>query len=151
VSRPALLDVNLLVALFDADHVHHDLAHDWFADHGARGWATCAMTEAGFVRVLANPAYGSPMRRPVDLVARLRQFCGTSGHRFWADDVSLRDATLFDCARVAGHRQLTDLHLLGLAHRHGGCLATFDRAMPIEAIVGAREDLLEVVAPAGVE
>jgi hypothetical protein len=148
VSRPALLDVNLLVALFDADHVHHDLAHDWFADNRARGWATCAITEAGFVRVLANPGYSSPMSRPVDLVARLRQLCGTSGHRFWAGDVSFLDATLFDCARVAGHRQLTDLYLLGLAHRHDGCLATFDRTMPIGAIVGARRGLLEVVAPA---
>ena len=33
MSRVALLDVNVLVALFDPDHVHHELAHDWFADH----------------------------------------------------------------------------------------------------------------------
>jgi predicted nucleic acid-binding protein len=33
VSRIALLDINVLVALFDADHVHHDFAHDWFIDH----------------------------------------------------------------------------------------------------------------------
>jgi hypothetical protein len=39
VSRPALLDVNLLVALFDPDHVHHELAHDWFADQRDAGWA----------------------------------------------------------------------------------------------------------------
>ena len=59
--RPALLDVNVLVALFDPDHVHHDLAHDWFADHRSRGWATCPITENGVIRVLANPAYGSPV------------------------------------------------------------------------------------------
>src|SRR4029077_11784549 len=40
VNRVALLDINVLVALFDADHVHHDLAHDWFVDHHERGWAT---------------------------------------------------------------------------------------------------------------
>ncbi len=147
MKRPALLDVNLLVALFDADHVHHDLAHDWFADNRARGWATCAATEAGFVRVLANPAYGSPVNRPVELVARLRTLCGTRGHRFWTDAVSLRDPTLFDCARVAGHRQLTDLYLLGLAHRNGACLATFDRTIPVDAVVGASRDLVEVIAP----
>ena len=33
----SLLDVNLLVALFDADHIHHELSHDWFADHHADG------------------------------------------------------------------------------------------------------------------
>ena len=40
MSRPALLDVNLLIALFDPDHVHHDLAHDWFADNRGRGFAS---------------------------------------------------------------------------------------------------------------
>jgi toxin-antitoxin system PIN domain toxin len=139
VSRPALLDVNLLIALFDPDHAHHDLAHDWFADNRARGWATCAVTENGFVRVLGNPAYGSAVSRPADLVTRLR-------HEFWADSVSLRDPALFDCSRV-GHRQLTDLYLLGLAQKKGGVLATFDRTIPAAAIVGARRDVLEVVAP----
>jgi len=151
VSVPALLDVNLLVALFDPDHIHHDLAHDWFADNRARGWATCSVTESGFVRVLANPAYGSAVSRPVELVDRLRRLCGLEGHRFWADAVSLRDDTLFDCARVAGHRQLTDLYLLGLAQRRGGTLATFDRTVPVGAIVGARSDLLETIAVADAE
>jgi toxin-antitoxin system PIN domain toxin len=146
VSRPALLDVNLLIALFDPDHVHHDLAHDWFAGNRTRGWATCAVTENGFVRVLANPAYGSAVNRPADLVARLRQLSDIEGHRFWADTVSLRDPALFDCSR-AGYRQLTDVYLLGLARKHGGVLATFDRTIPAAAVLGARYTLLEVVAP----
>jgi toxin-antitoxin system PIN domain toxin len=146
VTRPALLDVNLLVALFDPDHVHHDVAHDWFADNHGRGWATCAITENGFVRVLSNPAYGSEVTRPVDLVDRLRRFCRLDGHRFWADAASLRDEALFDCSRVRA-RQLTDVYLLGLAHRHGGTLATLDRGIPLGAIVGAGRQLLEVIAP----
>jgi predicted nucleic acid-binding protein len=126
--------------------VHHDLAHDWFADNRGRGFATCAVTENGFVRVLANPSYGSSVSRPADLVARLRQLSDIKGHQFWADTVSLRDPALFDCSR-AGHRQLTDVYLLGLAQKKGGTLATFDRAIPVAAIVGARRGLLEVVAP----
>ena len=146
MSRPALLDVNLLIALFDPDHVHHDLAHDWFADNRQRGWATCAVTENGFVRVLANPAYGSAVSRPADLVARLQQLSDIDGHRFWTDDVSLRDPAVFDCSRV-GHRQITDVYLLGLAHKNGGVLATFDRTIPTAAVVAARRHLLEVIAP----
>lgn len=148
MTGPALLDVNVLVALFDPDHVHHDIAHDWFADNRARGWATCEATETGFVRVVSNPSYGSPISRPVDLVARLRALCQLEGHRFWGDGVSLRDASLFDCSRAASHRQLTDVYLLGLAHRHGGTLATFDRSIPLGAVVGAARDRLEVIAPA---
>lgn len=151
MSVPALLDVNLLVALFDPDHVHHDLAHDWFADNRSRGWATCAVTEHGFVRVLANPGYGSAVSRPVELVDRLRRLCGLEGHQYWNESVSLRDQTLFECGKVAGHRQLTDLYLLGLAQRRGGRLATFDRTVPVGAVVGARSDLLETIGPGGAD
>jgi uncharacterized protein len=144
---PALLDVNLLVALFDPDHIHHETAHDWFADNAPDGWATCPVTEAGFVRVLANPAYGAALSRPSELIARLRRFCKGSQYQFWSGDVSLRDETLFDSAFVTS-RQITDIYLLGLAKRRRGRLATFDRTIPLKAVLGARRDLLEVVAPA---
>jgi hypothetical protein len=98
--------------------------------------------------VLANPEYGATVTRPSELVARLRRFCRGAHYRFWPDDVSLRDETLFDPAFLGGHRQLTDISLLGLAKRHGGRLATFDRTVPLKAVVGARRDLLEVIAPA---
>lgn len=147
MSRVALLDVNLLVALFDPDHVHHDLAHDWFADHEANGWATCALTENGFVRVLANPSYGAAIVRAPELVDRLRQFCDSAHHTFWTETVSLRDKKLFKPALVRGHRQVTDVYLLGLAKTKGGCLATFDRTIPLSAVTGATRDVLAVVAP----
>jgi toxin-antitoxin system PIN domain toxin len=146
--RPALLDVNVLVALFDPDHVHHDLAHDWFADNRTAGWATCPITECGFVRVLANPAYGASVTRPADLLAGLRRFCASAHHLFWPDTVSLRDDKLFDMSRVGGHRQLTDIYLLGLAKTKRGRLATFDRTIPVRAVVGGQGELLAVISPA---
>jgi toxin-antitoxin system PIN domain toxin len=147
VSRVFLLDVNVLVALFDPDHVHHDLAHDWFAESGRAAWATCPVTQNGFVRVLANPAYGAPVARASELVDRLRTFCGSGGHAFWPDDVSLTDTSLFVPAMLAGHRQLTDIYLLGLAVRKRGHLATFDRTIPLKAVRGAGPDSLQVIAP----
>jgi uncharacterized protein len=149
VSRIALLDVNLLVALFDPDHVHHELAHDWFADGHATGWATCPVTENGCVRVLSNPGYGAVVSRPLDLVGRLRAFCASEHHRFWPDAVSLCDETIFNQALIRGHRQLTDIYLLGLAVRMQGCLATFDATIPLGAVVGATRETLQVVSPAG--
>jgi toxin-antitoxin system PIN domain toxin len=148
VNRTALLDVNLLVALFDPDHVHHELAHDWFADQHARGWATCAVTENGFVRVLANPTYGAGVNRPADLVQRLRQFCASRRHVFWADSVSLQDKKIFNPALIRGHRQVSDVYLLGLAKKMGGCLATFDRSIPLGGVIGATRDTLEIVSGA---
>jgi len=148
VSRTALLDVNVLVALFDPDHVHHELAHAWFADEGRHAWATCPVTENGFVRVLANPAYGGGVVRVPDQVTRLRRFCASGGHVFWDESLSIRDDTLFDTAMFAGHRQITDIYLLGLARSHGGRLATFDRSVPMRAVKGASMKDLAVIAPA---
>jgi uncharacterized protein len=147
VSRVALLDVNVLVALFDPDHVHHELAHDWFANHRQSGWATCPTTENGFLRVLANSAYGSPISRPQDILQHLRRFCAAAGHHFWDDSVSLCDERLFDPAVLAGYRQVTDVYLLGLAVSRRGCLATFDRGVRLSAVRGARPANLAVIAP----
>lgn len=146
--RPALLDVNVLVALFDPDHIHHESAHDWFADEGRPAWATCPMTEAGFLRVLSNPSYGGTVTRVADLGNRLSTFCRSEGHVFWPDDVSLLDASRFDLARAGGHRQLTDVYLLGVAVKNGGRMVTFDRSIPVAAVRGATAESLEVIAPA---
>jgi toxin-antitoxin system PIN domain toxin len=147
VSRAALLDVNVLVALFDADHVHHDLAHDWFADNRAAGWATCPVTENGLIRVLSNPRYGSAVAGVPTMVDRLRKFRASGGHEFWSDEVSLTDPSLFAAAPIQGHRQVTDVYLLGLAVKRGGRLATFDRTIPLAAVQAASTKALEVIGP----
>jgi uncharacterized protein len=150
VNRVTLLDVNVLVALFDPDHVHHDLAHDWFSEQRHSGWATCPLTENGFVRVLANPAYGAAVCRTAELAERLRTFCRSRGHEFWPDEVSFTDGSLFVPSLLGGHRQLTDVYLLGLAARRRGRLATFDRSVPLGAVRGASRDQLLVIEPASV-
>jgi len=147
MTRRALLDVNVLIALFDPDHIHHDLAHDWFADNRSHGWATCPLTENGFVRVMANPAYGSLVAGTSELLSRLGAFCRADDHQFWPDSVSLRDQTQFDPAMATGHRQLTDIYLLGLARAHGGRLATFDRSIRMKAVIGATALTLAVIEP----
>lgn len=143
MKRPALLDVNVLIALFDPDHLHHESAHRWFAAHRTTGWATCPLTENGLVRIVSNPAYSPIAERPATLASRLRAFCESGDHRFWPDDVSLRDGTLFTLE--IGHRKLTDTYLLGLAVRHAGRLATFDRAITVRSVRGARPEHLTLI------
>lgn len=146
--RPtSLLDVNVLVALFDPDHVHHDLAHDWFADHRSDGWATCPITENGVIRVLANPAYGSPISGVAAVADLLKRFTASPQHEFWDDTLSLTDDAVFTPAAARGHRQVTDIYLLGLAAKHGGRLVTFDRGIPVRAVKGADVKTLAVIEP----
>lgn len=145
----ALLDVNVLVALANPDHIHHDAAHDWFADHHDGGWATCPLTENGFVRVLSHPQLGTRVERPETLIAMLDRFRRHEHHHFWPEHVSLTDQRIFNRAFIAGPRQLTDIYLLGLAINRKGLLATFDRTIPVGAVLGATKSSLSVIAPAG--
>ena len=96
--------------------------------------------------MLSNPAYGAVVHRVPDLVSRLEAFCASADHQFWPDDVSLRDTSLFDPAVVGGHRQLTDVYLLGLAKKQGGRLVTFDRTIPTRAVIGSDARTLAVVS-----
>lgn len=143
----SLLDVNVLLALFDPNHVHHDIAHDWFDGEGVPGWATCPLTENGFLRT-ANVARKTEFVQLPDLIDRLRTFQSSGGHQRWNDDVSLLDERLFQARTIRGRRQLTDIYLLGLAVKHGGRLATFDQRIPLAAVKAARAENLVVLAAA---
>ena len=145
MTRAALLDVNVLVALFDPDHIHHEAAHGWFAANRDAGWATCPLTENGLVRVLSNPEYAGSSETPASIIRRLGAFCASSSHVFWPDDVSLRDRRLFQKTAPATHRQVTDVYLLGLARRRDGRLATFDRGISQESVAGATSGNLEII------
>lgn len=126
----ALLDVNVLIALLDADHSLHARATDWFARYEDGGWSSCPITQNGCVRVMSHPAYPNPL--PVRaIVERLGEATRDKRHEFWPDDVSIVDEGCIDAGRVHGPRQITDVYLLALAVRHGGRFVTFDGGVSI--------------------
>ena len=140
----SLLDVNVLIALLDEDHVHHASARAWFRSEGVHGWASCPITQNGCVRIMTQPAYPSPVP-VVDVVERLREATGHVAHEFWPDDVSLLDPIRLDITRLHGPKQITDAYLLALAVAHGGRLATFDDRAPLSAVIGATRANLTVI------
>ncbi|MEE2899597.1 MAG: TA system VapC family ribonuclease toxin [Gemmatimonadota bacterium] len=146
VTMVSLLDVNVLVALFDPAHIHHEAAHEWFGASGASGWATCPLTENGLVRVISNPAYPGRRTTVADAVDRLRRFTESDGHVFWTDDVSLLDTRSIDASHVSGHREITDVYLLALAAHRGEALATFDMNIRSGAVPGAGKEHLTVIS-----
>jgi uncharacterized protein len=140
-----LLDINVLVALFDAAHIHHEPAHRWFSSIGLVSWATCPLTENGFIRVISNPAYKGAAASPEEAGHRLRVFCAQPGHVFWPDSISIQDAVRFELSRLQGHQQITDLYLAGLAAANVGKLATFDAHIPISALCNAGHEVLAII------
>lgn len=141
----ALLDVNVLIALFDADHIHHEQAHNWFV-HNQFGWASCPLTENGLVRILCHPHYSKIIKRTaIEVIADLREVSMRTNHEFWPDDITICDNELIRADRIQGHRQITDVYLLALAVKHGGCLATFDASISLDIVIGATPSHLVLI------
>lgn len=141
----ALLDVNVLVALFDPVHVHHELAHRWFAHERSAGWATCPLTENGFVRVLSNPAYPGRGTTPNDGIHRLSRFRESGNHIFWPDMLSICESSIIRSSHIGSHQRLTEIYLLALAVENGGRFATFDRSVPLAAVATAEDGRLAII------
>lgn len=140
----ALLDVNVLLALLDADHVDHVRARRWLDGEIGQGWASCPITQNGFVRIISQPRYPSPVA-PALAIDRLARACAGAAHAFWACDLSALDESVLDRTRVHGPRQVTDAYLLALAARHDGRLVTFDRSVPVSAVPDATAEHLVVL------
>jgi uncharacterized protein len=126
----ALLDVNVLIALAWANHMHHAAAHSWMMQNRHRGWATCPTTQAGFVRV---SCIHSAVQRVVavrDAMNILERNISLDTHHFWPETTTLPAMVPALRARIMGPKQLSDAILLNLAVHNKGVLATFDKRIP---------------------
>ena len=146
IPRIHLLDVNVLIALCDGRHEHHDLAAHWFLNHAAQGWASCPLTQNGALRIMSAPAY--PGARPVgQVLTQLQTLCASVHHHFWPDALSLVQSDILNPRHVLGHRQLTDAYLLALAVHQQGRLLTLDGAVALNAVRGALPEHLQRLLP----
>lgn len=128
MSKKYLLDVNVLVALTSDEHEFHKKAHQWFDLLNAE-WALCPLSEAGFIRLAANPATrmgAGSMERATEVLADLVRL---PGYSYWPIVNSWVTLTSSFAARIFGHQQVTDACLLGMAIKEGGVLVTFDRGL----------------------
>ncbi len=77
-----LIDVNLLVALLDEDHVHHGRAHEWWSANREDGWASCPLTQNGCIRVISQPSYPNQVSFAFAHDFLSQQIAATD-HAFW--------------------------------------------------------------------
>ena len=142
----SLYDVNALIALLDHLHPKHDGVSEWVADNAGEGWASCPLTQNGYLRIRSQPRYPRPLRL-AEAYAQLLDATSSQNHQFIADDISLLDDTLVRFGNLAGPRQLTDVYLLALAVAHDARLVTLDRriALMTNAVRGATDNHLVVI------
>lgn len=133
----SLLDTSVLIALCDPSHSMHGAALAWLGGV-TEGVATCPIVENGAVRILSQPKYASGT--PISTSSAVLAVCeirNVPGYEFWADDVSVLDASVFDADALMGPAQVTDSYLLALAVKHDAALVTLDTRLMLSAVVGA--------------
>jgi uncharacterized protein len=137
---PWLLDVNVLLAWLWPRHEFHSSVLAWLRSHIDRGWASCPLTETGFLRIVSSPGFSlsAPTLAEAHRLLR-RQMRPELGHRFWAADLPCGDPACAYLQRVAGHQQITDSYLLELAIQNRGCLVTRDKRIQSLAPPGSTE------------
>jgi len=145
--RIQLPDVNVLLALLNPSHPHYPVAKQWLDNEGQFDWATCPLTENGFLRLYTQSLQKSQTGEFEDalfLLDTLKQTYKTT-HHFWDDSISFSDPTLFLPSKIAGHKQITDVYLLGLCQGNGGTLVTLDQGITTDAIINPHSDLLKIL------
>lgn len=136
-----LLDINVLLAVADTNHLHHRPAVRFFQERAIEdGWATCPLTQNGFLRIFGLADYPNGVGSPSMALPVLKSMIASRGHQFWPDSISLTDP---DVVQIPDRpKQITDCYLLALATAKGGRFATFDRRIRTDSVKGAEGRLL---------
>jgi uncharacterized protein len=145
MSMRYLLDINVLIALMDPDHTFHQLAHQWW-NQDDRPWASCPITENGFIRIMASTSYSKNSQLSVaDVTTLLSVFTANTNHEFWSDHISLRDEIEFQHATILSSKHLTDIYLLAIAAKKNATLVTFDQNIPLSPVKSAKSENLLIL------
>lgn len=148
-ATPAsLLDVNVLVAAAWPSHHFHQIVHAWLAARPKLMWATCAFTQAAFLRLSSNPQAFRDAVNPSEALRALSVITRHRHHRYWAECPEIPQLALWSSLTITGYRQITDAYLLALAHHHEGKLVTLDRGIPeLLATPAERKRWVELIKP----
>ena len=149
MSKAWLLDVNVLLAWLWPAHEAHKAASSWMHSHRQEPWATCPITEMGFLRIVTNPSFSPHAPAWAEAVRILRKHTEASPrHCFWQDSLALAEVDRSLGRRIKGSSQITDAYLLVLAMHNDGRMVTFDYRTDALAPEGSEErEALVILRP----
>jgi uncharacterized protein len=123
-QRPTfLLDVNVLIALGWPNHPFHAQATRFM--NGRHQWATCAITQLGFLRISLNPTVVGVKVSMADALGVLHGMVRDKRHCYLDSPVAPNQAASA-FTHVLGHSQVTDAFLIYLASANKATFLTLD-------------------------
>lgn len=121
-----LLDVNVLLALLWPANPDFEVADAWFRANSGQRWATCALTQAGFIRISSRSSFKHSGRSLDEIALGLEMATTSRRHQFLSIDFSFKTVRELCTGGLIGHRQITDGYLLALAIKNQAKFVTFD-------------------------
>lgn len=139
-----VLDVNVLLAAFRADHAHHSVARPWLEAtlEAGTGILVPDFAWVGFVRLVTNTHIFEVPSTPAEAFEFVDALCASpsyAGIQGLSDGLSMFRDTVLDSD--AWGNLIPDAYLASIARAHAVPVASFDRDF-------RRFDGLEIVVPA---
>ena len=149
MSKAWLLDVNVLLAWLWPAHEAHKAASSWMNNHRQEPWATCPITEMGFLRIVTTHSFSPHAPAWSEAIGILRKHTeGSLKHCFWQDSLTSAELDMRLGKLINGPSQITDAYLLALAIQNDGRMVTFDYRMETLAPEGsAEQEALVILRP----
>ena len=139
----ALLDVNVLVALAWEKHLFHSAANRWMEKYERMGWATCAITQIGFIRLSSQTSiFGDQAKTPEEARLLLAQYISRENHVYFSELPSATDSQ--ELSKIMGPNKVTDAYLVSVARFHHSRFVTFDQRL---ASLTSNKSLIEIITP----
>jgi uncharacterized protein len=140
-SFDLLLDVNVLLALAWPNHQFHAAATQRLESSRER-WATCALTQLGFIRLSSNPAAVGTAKTPAEAARLLAAMVRDPLHVYLKSLRAPSDPSIRVFERILGSKQVTDAYLISVARQHKAKLVTFDARLRAATRSGEELELL---------
>jgi hypothetical protein len=128
-SSLLLPDVNVLISVAWPNHQFH-VAATRRLESGAARWATCALTQLGFIRLSSNPSAVPGAKSPAEAASLLASMVRDPLH-IYLESLPPPVELQRGFEKIVGYKQVTDAYLLSIARRYGATFVTFDARLKI--------------------
>jgi len=113
-------------------------------DHSpSQRWATCLLTELGFVRLSSNATVVNVRQSPAEAIELLRRLTADERH-LYCDILPTLASVRTTFKPLLGHQQVTDAYLVAVAAANDATLLTLDQRL-VSTVVGG--DRVEALLP----